>query len=136
MWQAIVRVGNSLLEKKEIKIAQQFRYCMLENSFLKDTQLFQYPLALIKLAHFIMECRKATNQRSKHHPLVMSVKNVQKKTNLVIAVIGPNRDSETSRNDFAKRFKRVSNDLNLKTSHDTFDAAMCEMRSADWPEFI
>jgi len=40
MQQAIVRVGNSLLEKKEIKIAQQFRYCILENSFLNDTKLF------------------------------------------------------------------------------------------------
>jgi len=40
MQQAIVRVGNSLLDRKEIKPAQQFRYCILENSFLKDTQLF------------------------------------------------------------------------------------------------
>lgn len=136
MQQAIVRVGNSLLEKKEIKIAQQFRYCILENSFLKDTQLFQYPLALVKLAHFIMECRKHTTQRSKHQPLVISVKNVAKKTNLVVAVIGPNRDAETSRNDFSKRFQRVSNDLNLKTKHDGFDTAMIEMRTQDWPEFI
>jgi len=40
MQQAIVRVGNGLLDKKEIKVAQQFRYCILENSYLKDTQLF------------------------------------------------------------------------------------------------
>jgi len=83
-----------------------------------------------------MECRKATHQRSKHQPLVISVKNVEKKTNLVVAVTGPNRDSETSRNDFSKRFQRVSNDLNLKTKLDSFDSAMIEMRSQDWPEFI
>ena len=50
MQQAIVRVGNGLIEKKEIKPAPHFRYCILENSYLRDTQLFQYPLALIKLA--------------------------------------------------------------------------------------
>ena len=37
MQQAIVRVGNSLIDKKEIKLVQQFRYCILENSYLKDT---------------------------------------------------------------------------------------------------
>ena len=59
MQQSIVRVGNGLLDKREIKFTQYFRYCLIENSFLKETQLFQYPLALIKLAHFVMECRKA-----------------------------------------------------------------------------
>ena len=83
-----------------------------------------------------MECRKATTQRSKHQPLVISVKNAQRKTSLVVAVTGPNRDAETSRNDFNKRFQRVSNDLNLKTRHDSFDSAMIEMRTQDWPEFI
>ena len=58
MQQAIVRVGNGLIDKREVKTAQKFRYCMLENSYLKDTQLFQYPLALVKLAHFVMDCRK------------------------------------------------------------------------------
>jgi len=37
MQQAIVRVGNGLIDKREIKVAQQFRYCMLENNQLKDT---------------------------------------------------------------------------------------------------
>ena len=31
---------------------------MLENTFLRDTQLFLYPLALVKLALFIMTCYK------------------------------------------------------------------------------
>ena len=58
MQQAIVRVGNGLIDKHEIKVAQHFRYCILENSYLRDTQLFQYPLALQKLGHFIMDCRR------------------------------------------------------------------------------
>ena len=136
MQQAIVRVGNGLIDKREIKVAQQFRYCMLENNHLKDTQLFEYPLALIKLAHFIMDCRKERFSKTKHQPLVISVKNVQKKTNLVVAVIGLNRDSDTTRNDFSKRFKNAAEKCNMRMKHDGFDSAMIEMRSQDWPEFI
>lgn len=55
---AIVRVGVSLIEKREIKIANKFRYCIIENSYLKDISLFQFPLALHKLALFIMSAYK------------------------------------------------------------------------------
>ena len=34
--QAIVRVGTSLIDRKEIKIASSFRYVILENDYLKD----------------------------------------------------------------------------------------------------
>ena len=58
MQEAIVRVGNGMIEKKEVKTAQSFRYVILENTYLKDTSLFLYPLALVKLALFIMTCHK------------------------------------------------------------------------------
>ena len=131
-----MRVGNGLIEKKEIKPTPNFRYCILENSYLRDTQLFNYPLALVKLAHFIMLAYKGRNTKSRQLPLVISVKNSQKKSCLVIAVMGANRDSETSRNDFNKRFKRAADKCNLKCNHDSFDTAMIEMRSQDWQEFI
>ena len=38
--QAIVRVGTSLIDRKEIKVAHDFRYVILENDYLKDIQLF------------------------------------------------------------------------------------------------
>ena len=34
--QAIVRVGTSLIDRKEIKGAHDFRYVILENDYLKD----------------------------------------------------------------------------------------------------
>ena len=61
MQEAIVRVGNDLIEKKVVKSHTNFRYVILENSYLKDTKLFQYPLALQKLAHFIMQDLKVSN---------------------------------------------------------------------------
>ena len=76
-----------------------------------------------------MSCRSERYSKAKNTPLVISVKNLQKKTNLVVAVMGPNRDSETSRNDFSKRFKLAADHCNLKMKHDGFDTAMIEMRS-------
>jgi len=40
MQMAIVRVGVSLIEKKDIKNSEHFRYCVLENSYLKDIGIF------------------------------------------------------------------------------------------------
>lgn len=61
MQMAIVRVGVSLIEKKDIKQADYFRYCVLENSYLKDIGIFQFPLALRKLALFIMQAYKVSD---------------------------------------------------------------------------
>lgn len=36
MQKAIVQIGTSIIDKKEVKIANGFRYAMLENEFLKD----------------------------------------------------------------------------------------------------
>lgn len=53
--QAIIRVGTSLIDRKEIKLASYFRYVMLDNDYLADVKLFQYPLALQRLGLFVME---------------------------------------------------------------------------------
>ena len=97
MQEAIVRVGNGMIEKKDVKTAQNFRYVFLENTYLQDTELFLYPLALVKLALFIMVCHKARYAKAKAKPMIISVKNAAKKTCLVVAVTGPSQDSDTSR---------------------------------------
>jgi hypothetical protein len=43
---ALVQIGTSIIDKKEVKAGEGFRYVFLENDYLKDVQLFQYPLAL------------------------------------------------------------------------------------------
>jgi CMP-N-acetylneuraminic acid synthetase len=45
-------------ELHEVKAGEGFRYVFLENDYLKDIQLFQYPLALQKLALFVLETHK------------------------------------------------------------------------------
>lgn len=98
--------------------------------------MFQHPLALIKLAHFILGVRGERYKKAKNTPLVISVKNNEKKTNLVIAVMGGNRDSETQRNNFHSRFQKAALQCNLAINHHSFDAAMIEIKSQNWSEFI
>ena len=57
---ALVQIGTSIIDKKEVKAGEGFRYVFLENDYLKDIQLFQYPLALQKLALFVLETHKVT----------------------------------------------------------------------------
>ena len=46
---SIVEIGKNLIERNLVKVTQMFRYVMLEDDFLKDIALFQFPLALQKL---------------------------------------------------------------------------------------
>jgi len=86
--QAIIRVGTSIIERKEVKVAEYFRYVMLENDYLADVKLFQYPLALQKLGMFIMDDYRELRASARPKPLVMSVKNTKKGTTMVVAVMG------------------------------------------------
>ena len=115
MQKAIVRVGTSLVEKREVKTQTYFRYVIIENSLLKDIELFQYPLALHKLALFVLQVHKvslsfsspltlisflypqAKFAKTKVKPLVISVKNPTTKTTLVIAADGSSKDADTNR---------------------------------------
>lgn len=125
-----------MVERREIKQATNFRYVFLENSFLKDIRLFQYPLALSKLGHFIIQAYKFKQTKAKNKPLIISVANPEKKTNLVVAVLGPNRDSTSQRNNFGERFRLAAQSINVATSHDGFETAMVEVKTLDWKQFI
>lgn len=90
---AMVQIGTSIIEKKEVKVADDFRYVLLDSDQLKDVQLFQYPLALQKLALFIMEVHKGKFTKARELPIVLVVKNSLAKTSLIVAVMGFTRES-------------------------------------------
>lgn len=99
MQQAIIRTGNSLIERKEVKVAAGFRYVIIENDYLADIKLFQYPLALRKLGMFVMEDYQTKKKNARSKPLVMAVKNSKTGQTLVLGVMGYQNDSEI-KNDF------------------------------------
>lgn len=94
MQQAIIRIGTSIVERKEVKVADYFRYVILDNDYLADVKLFQYPLALQKLGMFVMrdymtnkEQTMKDSKKLNEKPLVISVKNTKKGMTLVVAVM-------------------------------------------------
>ena len=93
---SIVEIGKNLIERNQVNITQMFRYVMLENDFLKDIALFQFPLALQKLGQFVMILYRSRKKNAKEKPLLVSVMNQQKGTTLVLAVLG-NTDPDHER---------------------------------------
>jgi hypothetical protein len=55
-----------------------------------------------------MQAHKFKQPKAKNKPLILSIANPEKKTNLVIAVLGPNRDSASQRNNFGDRFAKTA----------------------------
>lgn len=133
--QAIVRMGQSLIDRREVKVSHHFRYVIIENDFLKDTTIFQFPLALQKLGLFILELYQSEKKNAKNKPLVISVKNGHTGMTLVIAVTGYNQQ-ETAINDFSVRFKLAAQQVGASAKHDGFDSGMTEVPNKDWQKFI
>jgi len=65
----------------------------------------------------------------------MNVKNSKSGTTLVLAVMGYNQQVG-SRNDFGKMFKENCEEMNIKSSHDSFETGMVEINNNDWRNFI
>ncbi|CDW74860.1 cdc45 domain containing protein [Stylonychia lemnae] len=133
---AIIHVGTSIIDKKQIKIANRFRYVMIDNDYLKDVELFQYPLALQKLALFLMETYKAIKLNSKEKPLIISVRNSKKGTTMICAVLGQSIEVDYGRNNFNDFFRQIVESKNLKAKHDAFDTSIIEIRNEDFRAFI
>ena len=83
-----------------------------------------------------MQAYKYKMPKTKNKPLVISIANQETKTNLVIGVLGPNRDSANQRNNFGERFAQTAKSLGIVYTYDGFDTAMFEIRSLDWKQFI
>lgn len=84
-----MNLGISLIERREVKVATEFRYVMISQDFFKDSSLFLFPLAIQKLGIFLMDAYKIVKKvkRVKEKPLVISVRNHIKGTTLVLAVL-------------------------------------------------
>ena len=135
MQKAIIRVGYSLIERHEIKVARYFRYVMLQNDYLADVLLFQYPLALQKLGMFIMEDYKQRRPSARAKPLVISIKNSKSGMTLVLAVMGFQKE-EGARNDFGDRFLSAADKQGVKVKHESFETGMIEIKNEEYRGFM
>ena len=68
---------------------------MIDNDYLGDTKLFQYPLALQKLGLFTMDVYKAQRKKSHARPLVMCVSDNKRGITIVLAVMGTKNEDNS-----------------------------------------
>ncbi len=66
----------------------------------------------------------------------MVVKNTKKGTSLIIAVMGFNRESNFTKNDFGHKFRQAAENAGARTKHDGFDTAMIEVKNEDQRPFM
>eukprot|EP00347_Sterkiella_histriomuscorum_P008719 403344017 len=133
---AIIQMGTSILDKKQVKLATRFRYAFLDNDQFKDIEMFQFPLALQKLALFLMETYQQLKPSSKMKPFVISVRNNRKGTTLICAVLGQSMEVDYRRNNFSDLFRQIIESKNIKAKHDAFDSSIIEIRNEDFRPFV
>ena len=78
---AVVRQGGTILEKRSFTNAGPFRYSYLEALSEGDLRMFTQPLALTKLAHFVIKSQRVNNiliQKKKVCVSVLIVSKIKK----------------------------------------------------------
>lgn len=71
MQMALMSQGTSLITNKRIMPCTKFRYAIIGNDSLAETKIFQYPMAIQKLALFIMEAYKETRSTKEDKAMVV-----------------------------------------------------------------
>jgi cell division control protein 45 len=118
---ALVRTSSSLISNKKVKPGQKFRYAIIQNDALADAKMFQYPLAIQKLALFIMEAYKETRAVKENTPMVLFVKNSKRDSYLVAGVLGQDSMMTGSKNEFGNCFVSAAEQVDAKFKQDGFE---------------
>lgn len=153
---SIISTAVSLVERNAITRLSHFRYAYLhatshgENGSTKfqggkaDSNkqnahhIFSKPLALTKLANYLMDMHRANNKwtGTKALPLVLLAEKPQTQSYLVVGFEYPSIKGSTKRNSFKDRFEMAANSLEEgEFLFDSFDSNVIEVKS-DVSRFI
>ena len=133
---AVVNQGTSLIEKKSIYPAQGLRYAIIYNDNLQEVKFFQYPLALQKLALFVMEIYQESKKKATQRPFVLCVLNSKTNIFLVVGVTGTQGMTEVPRNEFGVKFRKAAKEANARVKYDGFETSIIEILRDDFDAFI
>ena len=118
---ALVDTASSLINNKRVKPSSKFRYVIIENDDLLETKMFQYPLAIQKLALFLMEAYKEIRGVTENMPVVISVKNSARDSYLVAGVLGQNSAITGTKNEFGNCFASVAEEIGANFKQNGFE---------------
>jgi cell division control protein 45 len=135
---AIVRHGCSLMERNSITRLKHFRYVFLQDLPDGDQDLFSKPVALSKLALFLVaayrESGRWVGKRSK--PFVMLSYKEAEGTYLVVGATCPAHAGDVLHNKFGTAFRWAAEGIDASFKHDGFETSVMEINSIDVQRFV
>jgi cell division control protein 45 len=150
--QLIFSTAINLVNKNAIVRLSHFRYAYLTTSSSKSARsgtdtsagmqyhIFSRPLALCKLATFLMDMHRENGKwvGSKARPLILMAERPETNTYVVVGYNYDEEEGDVHRNRFGKSFELAANTIRGRVAFDTtsWDANVCEVESSVVQRFI
>ncbi|KNC50812.1 cell division control protein 45 [Thecamonas trahens ATCC 50062] len=129
---AIVRQGTSLIESRAIVPSGPFRYAFITDS--PDLPYFVHPLALTKLANFLVDTLREAGKAPK--PFVMAALNKDADSYLVVGVSGAARFGSVAKNTFGQAFVAAADATQVSAKFDCFESSFVDVKREDMTNFL
>lgn len=154
---SIISTAVSLVDRSAIVRLRHFRYAYITCTSLGESQtrqdlirpqedsaadqkthIFAKPLALTKLAHFLMDMHRENGKwtGAKARPLVLLAEKPQSSTYLVVGYEFAERAGNFVKNRFGQNFELAASSMKGVFKFDSFDSNVVEVSSADVQRFI
>ncbi|CAM9144349.1 unnamed protein product [Choristocarpus tenellus] len=132
---AVVHQAVSMIEKRALNLNKHFRYAFIRSNET-DERLFTQPLALGKLAAFLIDVHRENGKWSgnKARPLVIMAERTS--TYLVVGVTCPEKAGTVVKNNFGARFQLAAQQINARARHDGFESSVMEVNKDDAHDFV
>jgi cell division control protein 45 len=118
---------------KKVMSPGPFRYAILDH--LPGNALASQPLALIKLAHLVIDAYQVSTKRP-HKPFVLCSLINSRKTYIVIGIPSPQTLKDVYRNSFGISFKEAAIQSGARFKHDGFEESIIEVQKEDINKFL
>ena len=130
---AIYATAVGLVERKAVVRLRHFRY-----AFLNQADVFGKPLALTKLAHFLMDMHREDGKwtGAKARPLVLLAEKPETEAYLVVGYEFPERSGAFVRNRFGQHFQMTASTMHGAFLFDRFDTNAIEVEAKDAQRFV
>ncbi|KAL4225254.1 DNA replication initiation factor cdc45 [Mactra antiquata] len=135
--QAIITQVQTFLDMHQVISAGPFLYAFIQEGAV-DVRLFACHQCIMRLARFTLEahCSVSRNKKSGNLPLVLGVPMNNDKGTILVIGIPPLSMDDDRKNFFGKAFEQAALSTNCRTSHNSFDTFIMEMKSEDRSKFF
>ena len=156
---SIIHTAVGLSERGAIALLRHFRYAHVTSSSVGENQIirtdlirsannnagndkrdhiFSKPLALTRLAHFLMNMNRENGKwiGTKARPLILIADKPRSNTCLIVGYEYPERAGDFLKNAFGKHFEMTAKSMNGTFKFDSFDSNVVEVDAGDVQRFM